>query len=590
MFAALAMNAGNPVRFSPMFQRYRHRRGPYALAAPSIWPSILRKVLAWVVILFIVWKAGAYVVRWVSGGGGEKVAAQLVIEQGGTVNVGLDGGLMQRAVSGLPMHEGDKISTSAGGHAQLTFFDGTRIRLDEQTELTLDRNRKSDDEGTVHVNIAHGGVWIDTTAAAQQSIVIDRTLTTTAFTATVPTSVQALIEDRFVAVLSADDEDISVATRSPKDEIDIGEGQQLSLPAKIEEKLTHYRTAVTPALLARSFIIQSKRMAPTGSGSTVGSGALIPTGSDTLTLLAPPENATITAPTVVVQGKAGTMVNSVRVNGYLATIDPVQRTFREELAMRDAPTMDILVEALDEKGIVLDELTRTVKYVKTTAEGPTIVEPAGNNQVYRTQKVEFVIRGTVPAHTKTVMVNDYVLQLYKPGGLTWSYLASKALTNLKDGSNVFNVIAIDDAGNRSVPATITILLEEGTEGVIGGTTSSGKSTAAASSTSSVSEEQLPQNAPLTPGTLSVTGPTAGTQHTATGSEFVLVGATSTATDSVWINGYRLQLYKAGKTFWNYIAKVEYKTLKVGTNIYKIHARNAKGELLDSLEYTVEYHP
>ena len=93
-----------------------------------------------------------------------------------------------------------------------------------------------------------------------------------------------------------------------------------------------------------------------------------------------------------------------------------------------------------------------------------------------------------------------------------------------------------------------------------------------------------------PGTLAVTGPAAGTQFTATGSEFLLEGTTPKSTASVWVNGYKLQLYTPGKTFWNYIAKVEFKTLKVGTNVYKIVARNAKDEILDVLEYTVTYNP
>ena len=59
---------------------------------------------------------------------------------------------------------------------------------------------------------------------------------------------------------------------------------------------------------------------------------------------------------------------------------------------------------------------------------------------------------------------------------------------------------------------------------------------------------------------------------------------------MWVNDYQLQLYVAGKTFWNYIANTEYGNLKRGKNIYVIVTRNAKNEILDRVEYTVTYNP
>ena len=71
---------------------------------------------------------------------------------------------------------------------------------------------------------------------------------------------------------------------------------------------------------------------------------------------------------------------------------------------------------------------------------------------------------------------------------------------------------------------------------------------------------------------------------------MIEGRTSAETASISINGYTLSLYVAGKTTWNYIASVEYGTMKRGKNVYRIVARNAGGEILDVLEYTMTFNP
>ncbi len=210
--------------------------------------------------------------------------------------------------------------------------------------------------------------------------------------------------------------------------------------------------------------------------------------------------------------------------------------------------------------------------------------PAKGGETFRTQQTEIVIRGGAPKGTESITVNEYKLQLYKAGSETWSYLAKTDLGNLRAGSNTYTIVSIDSAGQKSAPVTLTILLEPGEGGVVTNPSGGGTSSAA----SVISETSLPQNAPLTPGVLKVTGPTAGTAHTATGGELLIEGTTSAATASIWVNGYRLQLFQSGKTYWNYIAKEDFQNLKKGTNVYKVVARNSDGQILDTLEYTVTY--
>jgi hypothetical protein len=109
----------------------------------------------------------------------------------------------------------------------------------------------------------------------------------------------------------------------------------------------------------------------------------------------------------------------------------------------------------------------------------------------------------------------------------------------------------------------------------------------------IAPEALPDNDPLQPGTITVTAPTPGTRHVAVGTdqiEFLIEGAVPSDTTSVWVNGYQLRLYEAGKSYWNYIASTKLNTMKRGENSYEIVARNSTGQILDRFTYVIEFDP
>lgn len=562
-----------------MFRRYRQRRGPYALATPSVLPALALRIALVAATLLLLFFVGRWIIH-LFGGGNETARSPvaLSIEKHSTVSVSLEGGLTQRAEDDLKLYANDAVGTGTNGHAVLTFFDGSRMRLDEQTDVTVIDSAHGTQESSFALTLKRGSVWVQVPTSDAFSGAIIRTLTTPRFTCTLPADTEAMVNANTIVVFRADGNGVQLDIKGVKGALMIGEGQQITLPADLDSKsdLKKYRSAIDPFAAAKPFVLES-RMAAAARATAQSIPQL--QNNAIVTITAPAEGATVNTSTVIVKGTVGSKVDRVRVNGYRANIDTTQGTFSEEISLSNGATMDIQVEALDANDIVLSELTRTINHTKLTITPPTITKPAGNGQTYRTQRTEIEIRGTAASKTSAVMVNDYKLQLFRPGDTTWSYLASTALDNLHTGRNGFDVVSIDDAGNRSDTAHLTILLEEGVEGLV----STGSTIPTA-----VDETSLPKNPPLAPGTLAVTGPTPGTQHTATGSEFVLEGITSGTTDSVWVNGYKLQLYRPGKTFWNYIASVAFKTLKAGTNVYRITARNNKGEILDTMEYTVTY--
>jgi hypothetical protein len=545
------------------------------MAEPAGFPRPL-KSLIWLIVLGIVlW----YIIRWILGlfGAGDELqrkAVALSVEKGSTVNVSIEGGLMKRTETGVPLYAGDKVSTGTKGHGDLAFFDGTKVRLDESTDLTIDESKTGTDTSTIDLTLERGSVWLLSPTSHVFSGSITRTIATPAMTVTVPAHAEAVISASSLMVFSSEGLGLSVAVKGANTPIVIGEGQKFALPdgADVKGDLYAYRSALGQET-STTFIADSRGTAAAGSGAGVK--------ADVLTLTSPANNAAISEASVSVQGKVTSAVRKVRVNGVAVTLDAATSTFSQSLPL-DTQSADITVDALDAQDAVLMTVRRSVhKAAANAVKAPSISAPAKNGETYTTTENEVVLRGTNATSAAGIMVNEYRLQLFTPGKGTWSYLASARLGNMKVGTNVFNVYALDSAGNKSDPATVTIIYNDGT--LVAPSAGSGSSAPA-----QPDETTLPQNAPLNPGSLHVTGPTAGTAHTATGGEFLIEGTTSSSTASMWVNGYKLQLYVAGKTTWNYIASTAFGNLKKGANTYTIIARDAKNQIVDKVIYTVTY--
>jgi len=525
------------------------------------------------------------VARWTFGALGignnvERKAVQLDVENRSNVTVSLEGGLMQRPDGRLKLWPEDHIVSNAGGNALLTFFDGTILRMDEQSEITVDDSGKGTNESLIGATLVRGALWTRTPGVDAYSGAVIRTIATDNYAAELPSDADVILGARSILVFSADGDGVKVSV-SGTDDVFIGEGQQLVVPedAAFEGDLRRFRSAMDPLAVRRAFIEESKAIAtPTGSGSSHDTPT---TDVNLITIETPADGQTVSGSTVRVQGKVGARIERVRVNGYPATINRAQGTYTQELAMPATETFTIRVEALDRTGVVVQQQERTVTAgTASAAASPSIVNPGKNGETVRTPQEEFELRGTAPVGTAAVYVNDYKLQLFRTGDTDWSYLASTRLGNLKQGENVYNVVAEDASGRRSAPATLTVIV-----GAAGPTT---PAAGTASSAPSVSESTLPTNNPLRPGTITVTSPTPGATATHSGTGFLLEGTTIAETASVWVNGYQLKLYTPGRTFWNYWATAAYGTLKPGTNVYRIVSRNKDNQILDVFIYTVEY--
>ncbi len=540
-------------------------------------PRPIKAVLFYGLFLLALYWIGSWTLGLFGFGNVTDRPPSIIYTEKGIVSVSPQGEAQQAAENGMTVFMGDSLSTGPAAAAAVKLFEKTWVRLDEHTDITIAHATTGKKEAVLTLNLQKGQVWVSVPTSSAASGAVVRTVTTPAATYTLPPATEAVLSPVGLYVYAADGNGVTVAADG-HDDFFVGEGQKWELPpdGKVPTDALSIRSALTAGNLELPFLVQSRQrlgLALPGSAS----GAM----TETLTVSFPPANHTLTTPTMIVKGSVNSAVKKVTINGHDVPVDETSRTFAQEVSPPSGEqSFDLEIKALDGAGnaVGLVNRTVTVKPGDQPVGLPVVTSPTMQDGRYVTQADEVIIRGTAPEGTAGIMVNEYTLQLFTPEKGTWSYLASQRLGNLKPGENVFNVYALDSSGKKSAPATVTIWI---------GTPESAPSSAAPATPPPAS---LPNNAPTSPGTITVTGPTAGTSHTETGTGFLLEGKTSASTATMWVNDYRLQLYLPGKTTWNYIANAAFKNLVPGKNTYVIVARDKDNKIVDRMEYVVEYKP
>ncbi len=548
-------------------------------------PRALMRLMIIVLALMIAWYLVTKVLSLFDYSIGRKTATMLTVRSGDqNVQVSLQGGEWQHADTSLRLYSGDAVAVRGSADAILTFFDGTRVRLDQNTDAKIERSDNIE-RGTssLELSLRSGRIWIATPSILTNSGVIVRTVITESASTEIPASTQAMISESTITVLKAAGEGLDVSIEGADNEhVIVGEGQYLRLSKEAMQAISagtdpyDFRDPVTQQMLKELFLTESYALLSQAPAPVSGSGTAVAgeiEGVD-LTVTAPENHARIVTKTVTVKGKVSNRVALVLVDGQSVPLGK-DLSFSVDMSLGKEETMNLRVEAQDMQGITLDSIERTITNdYKPLVEAVRFKSPVASGGTLNTSLKEIEITGEAPAGAAAIMMNDYKLQLFKPGSRTWSYLASTALGNMVAGKNVYTVYVLDADGNRSQPRSITINFS--LSGPLTGT--------------GTTEPPLKQNAPLMPGTLSVQTPAAGNEATTDQKEVILAGSTAAETYSVSINGYTLSLYLPGKTTWNYIASTDLTTMKRGRNVYRIVSRNKDGEILDVLEYTINFRP
>ncbi|MBI2523894.1 FecR domain-containing protein [Candidatus Peregrinibacteria bacterium] len=381
--------------------------------------------------------------------------ATVHVEKGNAATVSVNGEEPLPVEGSMNMYEGDTLNTKTHSTATIAFFDGTRMRLDEETTVTIQNMRQGTMKNAMNLELVNGKIWIalpKDTASGETLLHVK----TPVFALEFPPGTEALIERSALAVFDSGNA-LGVVLRTPgtPSALYIGEGQQITLPEELqghEQNLYVFRSPLDPTLSASPFVEKSRETSlPPPPKQSIAP----PPPEELLSILAPDEGSIALSDSIKVRGTFGRGVTSIRVNGYLATTE--EHTFSQELALPSDEKIDIRIAALNENGIIIAEQSRTVRRDLQPPPSPQILLPAGSGTIFRTTKTEIELRGTVQKGVAGIIVNEYRLQLFQPGDTVWSYLASTNLDNFHPGTNIYEVVAIDDAGNRSAPVRIQII-------------------------------------------------------------------------------------------------------------------------------------
>lgn len=577
-----------------MLRSRRYRRQQFGSTEQK--PRVAVRLFIGALVLLILWYLGNRVFSLFDDSVGRGSSAVLSMEAPvDATQVSLQGGDWQRGEQSLKLYPGDAVATRAAGHALLTFFDGTRVRLDQAAEARLEKIQRGNGQASEFaITLKSGRIALATPNLAVFTGAITRRIETSSYVADIPGDASAMLSADVVTVLKSSGLGVSIQLKNVRagnsSQMYVGEGQTFALSDDAKRQISggadpySFRDPITPDTLKDEFLTKSYAqlsalVLASPSSTAGGSGALaVAADGQDLVVTAPANRIKVNGSAVTVSGNVSQRIRNVLVNGYDAPLK-TDRSFSLELALNaNEETTLVQVKAQDPQGITLAEENRTVIRELKPFDPVRMKSPVASGGTLTTAQEEIEITGEAPNGTAGIIVNDYKLQLFKSGAKTWSYLASTRIGNLQLGKNVFVMYAIDENGRKSTPTTITIVVDP----AAGAPSSSG--TAA----STASQPPLKQNPPLLPGTLTVTGPVAGTAAEVSESEVLLEGTTSPDTASISVNGYTLSLYVAGKTTWNYIASTEYTTLKEGKNVYRVVSRNKDGEILDVLEYTMTY--
>jgi hypothetical protein len=533
-----------------------------------LWPFLLIILVGIIVALFI-----QFIFSWLD---------QKEIEFKNKIYIYLDQGEGQilpwgetewsRVYDGELVMEGDVIDLGRLSRGVLSFYNGMSVRLDAETKMDIKDVSNGDTGDEFHLNVLNGTLWInvpDEIEMPTRTIVYTDHLKITSYGTIFEVGVTdretvRVLEGEVLVEVLAEESDREVAL----EQIKVGVGQQVEMTAEDWEKISTYQTV-----------------------------SLLEAVDD--------------------EWKAGTWYTWNIEEDAQPTVYEDEEATTEEV-VEDEPSEDIEEEetAIDEEVAEEDEAE------DSTAPTLTLTFPESSPYTLPAGELSIALTGTATENTAKVIVTSYdesgaaypyTLSAYTAGSATWRYNAAAAYDNLREGRNLFTIVAENADGFESAKIEVVIEVLEGALGEEVTEEETTEETAAEEVTiadeevssdegaesesaeeaetesDSASEEGAATDEPLTtPQVSSLNGealPGSGTYTT--GAESVMIlGSVSTSAVKVYVNDYQLSKFVAGSGVWSYYAQPEFLNYDVGENVYTVYAEDADGNVSAVLTFTI----
>jgi len=432
----------------------------------------------------------------------------------------------ETAYSGTKLSVGDSVKTSPDSRGVLQFFNGTLVRLDADTELTVTDITKRSDVEKIGITLNHGNMWVNKVQSegVDESDLAIRTThlqisdvgTTFEVESNTNETVRVMKGAVNVQVLGTDASNKSTVL----DTVQVGVGQEMTLDQAVLQAFQNHDTPSVLMALSDQFKL-----------------------SDWFS--------------------------------WNSQEDQNPTDFSKNFGMSNVggtqETVSLTVGGTQQVGSTqnVDSTTGSTQQTTTTGslQTPVITQP--NTASASTDQNKMTISGTVgPGTTKIVVhetiggaTDDYTLGKFKGGSTSFSYNVSEALGNFKAGTNDYSFYAVDANGNRSDAAEVSITYNK-TPTTVTGTLTAPQVTSYNGATGSAAST-------VKTGVVNVQGSVAGAA-------------------SVVVNGYKLSKFQPGDTTWTYYANEGGGNLNPGLNTYEAYAVDPSGNKSAVTTFTITY--
>lgn len=423
-----------------------------------------------------------------------------------------------RAFSGTKFLQGDSLKTSAAGKAVLEFFNGTLIRLGDDTTMTLKDLVKEPERENITAYLESGTLWVNghksegvkeafyqvetphlmvkakgTTFAVENKNaeivrVLDGTVTVDIkvivdgkerIVNAAPLSVgvgQEIVLDSASLKAFENNENPSILQglsdefkqsewyswnvnedRSPSEFGSLQDGASETQLADTQETSQTSATTQETSQLTQENTQETQTVASDMLGITQPSSANTTIQTDRYTISG---TAVSGVAKIVVEQEVGSNTSSYTLQKFKAGDSTWVYNISAATGNLQPGKNVYRFIAQDASGKKSEPAEITITYEKSSV---TISEPltAPAVKTFNGSSSSTVETGTVQVTgtiqgAEKVVVNGYTLSRFKPGDTTWSYFANESAGNLKPGVNTYQVYGIDEEGNKSSVVEFTI--------------------------------------------------------------------------------------------------------------------------------------
>jgi len=444
---------------------------------------------------------------------------------------------------GVKVRLGDGVKTLNGSKALISFYDGTVLRMNDDTEVTLIDITKNGDSQEILLSLNHGEIWVNkpvkNNVVKKTDFVVQTNNASYAITGTIFDLSKTDTAENLKVLrgeVQADILEIKDGKTGVVETVPVGIGQQINLDDAVMKSFLNRESPSVLKAIDTTFMALPWYIWNSAEDQT---------------------------PTDFASGQRSALLDSMPNNGVTTNADGSTAV---------DTTGGVQADAADNNG----DLSKLA--------APIIVNPA--QATVDTINGQLVLSGTVATGTKKVVVKQMLsgasteehilLNKFDPTTTSWKYNLAPSYNNILPGTNVYKIVGVDDQAKETAPTTITVNFKENNT-----TTTDATSTTTSDTTATVSGPVSDLKA------LTVATKTYSEGMKIDVDGFLIAGSVKNA-DKLFVNDYQLGKFKSGDTTWTYNVKESFGNLKEGENDYKVYAVGADGKKSSVLTIVINY--